>query len=142
MRNQLGDGFRFLGLFVIPMLKKQGENLLGKLVIIGVAGFDLSIPIIRETHDIQLFTETLNVLFGGNGRMLSGLDGILFCGESECIISHGVQHIEAIEAFVSGYDIAGDISKGMSYVQTTSRRVRKHVEHIVFGLVGVNGNGI
>ena len=66
--------------------------------------------------------------------MLTCLDGVLLCRQAEGIIAHGMKDIEALESLVAGVDVACYIAQGMSHVQTCSRRVGKHVEHIVLRL--------
>lgn len=89
-----------------------------------------------------MFTESFDVLFGCDGGVLACLYGILFSGQSKCIVAHGVKHIESFEALVTRNDIAGDVSEWMSNMQTTAGGIWKHVEHIIFGLIGVDGNGV
>lgn len=72
--------FCLLSGFVVVVFKKQGKYPLGKLVIIGVTGFYLAIPIVRKSHDVELFTESFDVLFGCDGGVLASLYGILFSG--------------------------------------------------------------
>ncbi len=65
--------------------------------------------------------------------MLTRLDGVLLCGEAEGVVPHRMQHIEALQALVTGEDIAGDVSQRVSYVQARAAGVREHIQHIVFG---------
>ena len=41
-----------------------------------------------------------------------------------------MKDIETLEAFVAAVDIAGDIAKRVTYVQTRTRWIREHLEHI------------
>ena len=66
--------------------------------------------------------------------MLSCLDGILLCRQSECVISHRMKHIEAAQTLVTAIDVARDISERMADMKSGSRRIREHVKHIVFRL--------
>ena len=68
--------------------------------------------------------------------MLSGLDGILLCRKTECVIAHGVKDIEALQPLVTGKDIAGDIAKGMTHMKARTAGVREHIKHIVLGFIG------
>ena len=49
--------------------------------------------------------------------MLTRLDGILLRREAESIVSHGVQHIEALLPFVTGIYIGGDIAQRVPHMQ-------------------------
>src|SRR5699024_7015907 len=65
-----------------------------------------------------------------NRRVLTGLNGILLGGKAKGIISHGMQYIESLMAFVAGYNIAGNIAQRMSYVKSCSRGIGKHVQDV------------
>ena len=95
--------------FIVPMFEEQPKYPLRPFIIWGIAGFYLAIPIEGEADFIELFAEAFDIGFGGNRWVLSGLDGILFCGKSESIVSHWVQHVEAGKAFVAGYNIGSDV---------------------------------
>ena len=69
--------------------------------------------------------------------MLPGLDGILLGGETEGVVTHRVQDVEALQPFVAAVDVAGNITQRMAHVQSGPGGVRKHVEHIILGLGGV-----
>jgi len=85
-----------LNVLVVPVIEEQTENPLGKFIIIGIASFHLSVPIVAKTHDIQLLSEAFYVLFGSNSGMLAGLDGVLFGGQTEGVVTHWVQNVVVI----------------------------------------------
>ena len=89
-------GFCFLCRFIVPMIKEKCKNPLSKLIIIWVACFYLSIPIIGKAHDIELFTKSFDILFGCYRWMLSSLDGVLFGWQTKCVVAHGMQHIKTV----------------------------------------------
>ena len=62
--------------------------------------------------------------------MLSGLYGILLGRQTVCIISHRVQHVEAAQTLVARIYVAGYIAQRMTHVQTGTRRIREHVQHV------------
>ena len=68
----------------------------------------------------NLFCPTLaiavDIVDGSDGRMLSGLDGILFCRQTVSVISHWVEYIEALQSFVTGVNIRSNVSQRMTYV--------------------------
>ena len=74
--------------------------------------------------------------------MLSRLYGVLFGGQPVSVVTHRVQHVETFEAFEAGVDIRSDISEGVSYVQSGTRRIGKHIQHIEFGFLTVFRNPI
>ena len=66
--------------------------------------------------------------------MLAGLDGVLLGRESEGIPTHGVENVEAIHALVATDNVSGGVALGVPYVQTLTRRIREHVQDVVFRL--------
>jgi len=56
----------------------------------------------------------------------------LFSRKAIGIISHRVEDVESLQTLVTRIDIGGDVPQRMAYMQTRSRRIRKHIEHIVF----------
>ena len=66
--------------------------------------------------------------------MLSGLDGILLCRESESVVTHRVKDIESLETLVACIYVAGDVTERMTYVKTCAGRIRKHIQNIIFRL--------
>lgn len=115
---------------------------MGPLVVLGFAGTYLAVPIEGETDFIELFAEAFDIRFGGNGGVLSGLDGVLFGRKSKRIVAHRVKYVIAGKAFISGYNIGGYISKGMAHVQTGSRGIGEHIQYVIFGFLGIFSNGI
>ena len=69
--------------------------------------------------------------------MLARLDGILLCRKTVCVISHRVQHVEPPLTLVTRIYVARDVAERMPNVQTRTRRIREHVEHIEFRFVGI-----
>ena len=105
---------------VVITVEHLEEGPLSPFVIIRITGANLAVPIVRETNLVKLAAVTGDVVFCCYLRMLSGLDGILLCRKAECIITHGVKHVEALQPLVTGNYIAGNISKRMSYMKTCS----------------------
>ena len=110
MSHQLLNGTCFVKLSVIITLEHLQECPLCPLVICGITGAHLTVPIITETDLIQLLTVTCDVLVGGDFGMLTRLDGILLGRKTVCVITHGMQHIETTQAFVTRINIAGNIA--------------------------------
>ena len=68
--------------------------------------------------------------------MSTGFHGVLFRGQTESVPAHGVQDIEAAHAFVATGDIGRGVSFGVSHMETCARRIREHVQNIIFGFGG------
>ena len=67
--------------------------------------------------------------------MRAGLDGMFFGWKSKGIPAHRMQDVSPLHPCVTADDISGRVALRMSHMQTAARRVRKHVEHIQFGLL-------
>ena len=70
--------------------------------------------------------------------MLTRLYRILLGGQSIGIITHGMQHIKTFQPLVTRIDVAGNVTQRMPHMQSCSRGVGEHVEHIEFGFRVVN----
>ena len=112
------------------------------MVVTWVTGAHFTTPVERETYLVQLFTIAVDVLESSLFGMLSRLYCILFGGQSIGVITHGVKYVEALLTLESSIDVTGYVTKGMSHVQSCSRGIGKHVQHIVFLLVGILCNAI
>ncbi len=69
--------------------------------------------------------------------MLSSLDCILFRRQAKTVVAHGVQNIVPLVSLISSVNVACDIAQRVAYVQTSARRIRKHVQYIIFFSRGV-----
>ena len=87
---------------------------------IRVCGIYLHIPVIDSSDLIDLTLDVGNILCSGNGRMLSGLDGIVLSRKSESVPSHGMDQIITLKHFISAPHIRNHISSPVSYMQTIS----------------------
>ena len=54
------------------------ENPLRPFEISRIGGVDFAIPVVAEAEGFDLFTEVVDVFLGGDRRMGSGVDGVLF----------------------------------------------------------------
>src|SRR5215831_17932004 len=59
-------------------------------------------------------------------------NGIVFCRRAERVPTHRMEHIETLEPLVPRPAIRQDITAPVSYGQSGTRRVRKHIETIIF----------
>ena len=130
MSHQFINGACLIEFSVIITLEHLQKGPLCPLVIDWVASAHFTVPIIAETYLIQLLTVAGNILVGGDFGMLSRLNGILLGRQTISIIAHGMQHIEAFQTLVTCINVTGNITQGMSHMQTRSRRIREHIEYI------------
>ena len=130
--DQFGNGARLLFVVAIVTIEHFEECPLRPLVIFGIAGTHLAVPIETEADFIELFAVTVDILLRSYGRMLAGLDRILLGRQPERIVTHRMQHIETPEPFVTRIDVRCDVTQRMTDVQSRPRRIREHVQHIIF----------
>ena len=135
--NELVDGLCLLQVVVVIRVEHLLESPLCPVIVMGVAGAHLAVPVKGEADLVELLAIAVDVLLSGDGRVLSRLDGILLGGQSVGVISHRIENIEAVEPLVASIDVTGNVSQRMTYMQSRTRRVRKHVEHVVFRTVRV-----
>ena len=125
----------FLKLIVIPAAEHLEESPLGPLVVIRITGAEFAVPVEGETNAVQLLPVAGHVAVRSLFRVLAGLDGILLGRKTEGIVTHGVQHVETLQALVTRKDVAGYISKRMANMQARAAGVREHVKHIILGFI-------
>ena len=70
--------------------------------------------------------------------MLTSLNRILLSRESESIVTHRVQYVKSFETLVPRIDIRSDITQRMADMQTRSRRVWEHIQHIILRAIFIN----
>ena len=131
--NQFGDGARLVHLRVVPALEHAQESPLGPFVVVGIAGAERTVPVEGEAYAVQLLAVAGHVHACGLFRMLAGLDGILLRGQAECVVSHGMKHVETLQTLVARIDVARYISQRMAHVQTGPGGIGEHVQNVEFG---------
>ncbi len=123
-------GHRLVESRVVVGVKHAYERPLRPLVVVGRAGTHLAVPVIAETYLVELTAIALDIVDCGHFRMLTGLYGILLRGQTIGVVAHRMQHIEALQTLVARIYVGSYIAERMTHVQSRSRRIRKHVEHI------------
>ena len=107
------------------------------LVVLRVASPDLAVPVKAETYLVQLLAIAVDIVDRRDGGVLARLDGVLLGGEAVGVVAHGVEHIVSLLALVACVYVGGDIAQRMSHMESCTRRIGKHVEYIVLGLIGL-----
>jgi len=120
---------------IIPGVIELQEDPLCPLVIFRVSGIYLAVPVVAQSQCLYLAAEDVTVFVRGDSRVGSGLDGVLFGRQAEGIPSHGMEHIEALHAFVPRHDVSGSITLRMAHVQPGAGRIGVHVKDIA--LIGI-----
>ena len=132
MFGQLTDGQCFLRLVTVIGIKHFLESPLCPMVVARFTGAHLTVPVEAKSDFVELFTISFDIGFSSDGGMLSSLYGVLFSRQSIGIISHGIEHVVSLLSFVSCIDVGCDISERVSHMQSSSRRIGKHIQHIEF----------
>ena len=74
--------------------------------------------------------DRVDIVHSGDGRVLSGLYSVLFCRKSICVISHRVQHVETLQAFVTGVNITGYVSPvSYTHLDVYKRQTVASIDH-------------
>ena len=132
IRDEVLDRTGLLKGTVVPAAEHLEESPLGPFVELRIAGTDLAVPVIGKAYPVELAAVAVDIVGSGLLRMLTRLDGVLLGRKAESVISHRMQHIVSCKTLVTGEDVACDVSKRMSYVESRSGRIREHIEDVVF----------
>ena len=117
------------------LLKQLHEDPLCPLKIAGVGGVDFTLPVVSEAELTQLFFKASDVLFGGLARVLAGFDGILLGRQTKRIPAHWVEHVKPLCFFEAFQRITCSVTFRMADMQSSTGRIRKHVEDVERGFV-------
>ena len=144
MLHKLLYGLSLVELGVVVALEHLDKSPLCPLVVFRVASAYFAAPVVAETNLIELFAIAVDIVNGSHLRVLPGLYGILLSRQSIRVISHWMKHIEALQTLESRVYVTCDVAQRVTHMQSRSRRIGKHIEHIefrarsiYFGLVGV-----
>ena len=136
MLHKVGYRQCLVGVEIIVGIKHLHECPLSPAVVFRIAGAYLAAPVERESYLVELLAVAGYVSHRGLLRMLSRLDGILLCGKAVGVISHRMKHVEALLTLIARIDVGGYVAERMTHVQTGSRGIGEHVEHIELLLPG------
>src|SRR5690606_13512431 len=128
---------RFIFSFIVPRIEKFNKNPLSPLIIRGIGSSYFTAPVERKTNLPKLFFISCDVLFCSNRRMCAGLDGILLRRKPKTVVTYRMKHVITLMSFIPCINIRCNVAQWMPDVQTRSRRIRKHIEDVIFRLLGV-----
>ena len=115
-----------------PALEHPDEDLLLPLVVLGIAGGELPVPVVGAAHLLQLGPHVLDVLVGPHGGMDAVLDGRVLGGQPEGVPPHRVQHVEAPHGLVARHHVADGVVADVPHVDAP-RGVGKHLQAVELG---------
>ena len=90
------------------------------MVILWIAGANLAVPVEREANLVELLAVAVDVGYGSYLWVLTCLDSVLLSRQSVSIVTHRVQYVKSVQTLVASIDVAGDIAKWVTYMQTSS----------------------
>ena len=127
--------FLLVGQAVLVQLQ---EDPLGPLVVFGVGGVDLAVPVEGEAQSLELLTEMIHVLLGDDGRVDVVLHGEVLGGQAKGIPAHRVEHVVAVLAALPAHHVQCRIAAGVAHMQARTRRIRELDEGVELGLAVVD----
>ena len=116
--HEVSDRLSLLKLGVEIRSEHLLESPLSPFIVAWSAGAHLTVPVEREANLVQLLAIAVDILESGLLRMLSGLYSILLSRQSVSVITHRIQHVEALQALVSGIYITGDIAEWVAHMES------------------------
>ena len=114
---------------------KLGENPLGPLVVVWISGIDFPIPVIGEAKSVDLTLKVGDIFRCKVSWVIACIHSVLLSRQTKGIPTHWVKDIVALRALVAAEDIRRCVAFWVSYVQTSSWWIRKHVQCIKVRLV-------
>ena len=114
-----------------PLFKQTGEKPLLPAVVVRVAGAQFAVPVVGKTQPLQLAFHFLDIALGPNRRRHPILDGGVFRGHAEGIPTHGLQHVAALHALVTGDCIGDGVIADMAHMQLAAG-IGKHGQAVEF----------
>ena len=134
-------GSLFISQTVLVQLQ---EDPLGPLVVFGVSGVDLAVPVKAQAQCLQLALEAGHVLGGHDFRVDVVFQGIVLGRQTKSIPAHRVQDIIAALTLFACHNIQRGIAAGVANMQAGRRRVREFYQCIElgFGMVDLSMEGV
>ena len=130
------------GLIGQTFLEQLEEDPLRPLIVAGIGGVDLAIPVKGIAQHFQLLAEVMDVVLRHLGRVDVHLDGVVLCGQTERIIADGEQHIVTVHALLAGDDIHCGIGTGVTHMETLSGGIGELHQTVPLLAGGVTGHGV
>ncbi len=114
---------------------------LGPAEVARVGGVHLALEVVGDADGLQLTAEGGDIFDRNFARVAAGFDRVVFGGQAKGVPADGVEHVFALGALVAGEDVGDGVVLAVAEVQARARRIREHVEHVVFGLRRIDGGG-
>ena len=118
------------------LLPHLDEHPLAPAVVVGVAGVEHAVVVVREAHALHRRNCLRDVLVRPDARLGVVLDGGVLGRQPEGVEAHGVQHVVAPHARLAGHRVADRVVARVPHVKV-ARGIREHLEDVLLGLGGV-----
>ena len=128
---------RHLLLIGESLLKHLNEYPLSPLIKVRICCIYFPIPVIDCCNLINLAFNIFNILCCRNAWMNPVLYSIILCRKSKCIPSHRMNQIISLHHLITAPCITDNIASPVTYMQTISRWIRKHIQTVVLRLLTV-----
>src|SRR5882762_9766091 len=116
-----------------PAFQHAQEEPLVPAVILGLAGRNLTPPVVAETKAPQHALKLRNVFVGPLTRMSVVLDRRVFRRQAKGVPAHRMQHVESAHALHSRNHVSDRVVALVSHVHLAAR-IREHLQHVILGL--------
>ena len=113
-------------------LEHLQEKPLVPLVVFGLAGGDLQIPVVGEAHAMHLALHLGDVGDGPVARVHAALDRGVLGGQSERVPAHGVLDVVAAHPHIARQRIADRIIAHVAHMQAAAG-IGQHLDDVIFG---------
>ena len=133
------------GLVGQPLLEHLQEDPLGPLVVAGVGGVHLPVPVERVAQHVELLAEVLDVVVGHLGGVDVVLNGVVLCGQAEGVIADGEQDVVALHPLLPADDVHGGEGPCVAHVEPLAGGIGEldQAEELLPSLVpGDGGEGL
>jgi len=115
------------------LLPHLDEHPLAPPVVLGVAGVERAVVVIREAHAPHGLDRLVDVLVRPDARLGVVLDGRVLGWQPEGVEAHGVQHVVAPHARLTGHRVSDGVVARVTHVQVAGW-VREHLEDVLLRL--------
>ena len=115
--------------------KEIDEHPLLVRVIAGMAGGDLTVPVERQPHGLELAAHRRDVVVGPLGGMDLALHRRVLRRQAESVPTHRMDNVETLGAFVPRHHVAHGVIADVAHMDAP-RWIGEHLQDIVFRTIG------
>ena len=126
------------------LLEQLDEDPLRPLIVLGVGGVDLAVPVKGQAQRLELALEAGHILGGDDLGVDVVFQGVVLGRQAEGVPAHGVQDVIAALTLFARDDVQRGVAARMADVQARGGRVRELDQRVEFrlGMVDFGMEGI